>query len=73
MGGPASSTTAEIYMYPHERTVISTALHSPKVWEQFIYDFYSILKTKHLENILHQTIKFAMGEESNGELTFFDT
>ena len=79
MGGPASSTTAEIYMYPHERTVISTALHSPKVWEQFIYDVYSILKSKHLENIfhhinsLHQTIKFAMGEESNGELTFFDT
>ena len=31
MGGPASSTTGEIYMQPHERTAISTALHHPKV------------------------------------------
>ena len=78
MGGPASST-AEIYMYPHKRTVISTALHSPKVWKQFVYDVYSILKSKHLENVfhyinnLHQNIKFTLREESNGELTFFDT
>ena len=33
MGGPASSTTAEIYVKAHERTAISTALHPPKVWE----------------------------------------
>ena len=33
MGGPASSTTAEIYMQAHESTAISTALHPPKVWE----------------------------------------
>ena len=33
MGGPASSTTAEIYMQTHERTAISTALHPPKVWK----------------------------------------
>ena len=33
MGGPASSTTTEIYMQGHERTAISTALHPPKVSE----------------------------------------
>ena len=33
MGGPAYSTTAEIYMQAHERTTISTALHPAKVWE----------------------------------------
>ena len=63
-------------MHPYERTVISTALHSPKVWEKFVYDVYSILKSKHLENVfhhinnLHQNFNFTMGEESNGELTF---
>ena len=31
MGGPASSTTAEICMQAHECTAISTTLHPPKV------------------------------------------
>ena len=34
MGGPASSTTAEIYMQAHESTAISTALNPPKIWER---------------------------------------
>ena len=33
MRGPASSTTAEIYMQAYERTAITTPLHHPKVWE----------------------------------------
>ena len=33
MGGPASSTTAEIYMQAHEQTAISKALHPSKIWE----------------------------------------
>ena len=33
MGGSASSTTAEIYKQAYELTAITTALHSPKVWE----------------------------------------
>ena len=33
MGGPASSTTADIYMQTYEHTAITTALHPPKVWE----------------------------------------
>ena len=33
MGGPASSTTAEIYMQVYECTAITTALHPPKVWK----------------------------------------
>ena len=58
---------------------MSTALHPPKVWEQFVDDVYSILKRTHLENFfqhinnLHQNIKFTMEEESNGELAFLDT
>ena len=31
MGGPVSSTTAEIYMQAYECTAITTALHPPKV------------------------------------------
>ena len=48
MGGSASSTTAEIYMQVYERTAITTALHPPKVWEQFVDDVYSIRKRTHL-------------------------
>ena len=33
LGGPASSTTTEIYMQAYEHTAITTALHPPKVWE----------------------------------------
>ena len=49
MGGPASSTTIEIYMQGCERTAITTALHRPKVWERFVNDVYSILQRTHLE------------------------
>ena len=71
MGGPASSTTAEIYRHAYERTAITTALHPPKVCEKFVDDVYSVLKRTHLENFLHhinnlyQNFKFAMEEESN--------
>ena len=44
MGGPPSSTTAELYIQAHERTAISRVLHPPKVWERFVDDVYSILK-----------------------------
>ena len=79
MGGPASSTTSEIYMQAHERTAISTALHPPKVLERYADDVYSILKRTHLENFfyhinnLRQNIKFTMEEDSNGEIAFLDT
>ena len=79
MEGSESSTTAEIYMQAHELTAISTALHSPKVWNRFVDDVYSILKRTSLENVfhhinnLHQNIKFTMEKESNGVLAFLDT
>ena len=38
MGGPASSTTAEIYRRAYERTAITTALHPPKVCEKLFDD-----------------------------------
>ena len=53
MGGPASSTTAEIYIQAYEHTAITTALHPPNVWERFVDDVYSIFKRMHLENFFH--------------------
>ena len=66
-------------MQAYESTAITTALHPPKVWEQFVDDVHSIFKGTHLENFfhrinnLHQNIKFTMEEESNGEVAFLDT
>ena len=66
MGGPASSTTAEIHMQGYECTAITTALNPPKVWERLVDEVYSILKRTHLENFLHfinnlhQNIKFTI-------------
>ena len=79
MGGPASSTTIEIYMQAYEHTAITTALRPPKVWKGFVDDVYSILKRSHLENFFHhinnlqQNMKFTMEEERNGELAILDT
>ena len=79
MGGPASSTTAEIYMQAYKRTAITMPLHPPKVWERIVDDVYSILKRTHLENFfhhinnLHQNITFTMEEEINRELVVLDT
>ena len=70
MGGQASSTAAEIFIQ---------TLHPRKVWEQFVYDFYSILKSSHFENSfhqinnLHQKINFTIAEESVGEIAFLHT
>ena len=66
-------------MQADEHIAMTTVLHSPKLWERFADDVYSILKRSHLENFfhhtnnLHQNIKFTMEEESNGELVFLDT
>ena len=43
LGRTTSSTTAENYIQAHEHIVISTALHTPKVWAQFVDDVYPIL------------------------------
>ena len=48
IGGPAYSTTAEIYMQAYEHTATTKALHPPEVWEQFVDDVYSIFKCTHL-------------------------
>ena len=66
-------------MQAYKGTAITTALHPPKVCEQFVDNAYFILKRTHLGNFfhhinnLHQNIKFTMEEESNGELAFLDT
>ena len=70
----AMQMTSCIFMQARKQTAISTALHPPKVWEQFLGGVYSIFKRTHLENLfhhinnLHQNIKFTMEEESNGKL-----
>ena len=75
MGDQASSTTVEIYMQASKRTAVTTALHPPKVWEQFVDNVYSILKHSYLENFfhhinsLHQNIKLSMEEEYNVEIS----
>ena len=53
MGGPATSTTAEIYMQSHEHTAIFTALRPPIVWKRFADDIYSIFERTHLGNFFH--------------------
>ena len=58
MGGPASSTTAEIYMQAYKRTAITTVLHPTKVMERFADDVYSILKHSHLQNFFHHINSF---------------
>ena len=66
-------------MHAHEHTATSLALHSLKVWEQFVHDIYSIVECTLLENFfhhinnLHQNIKLTAEEESIGELAFLDT
>ena len=49
MERPACSNTVEIYIQTHKQATISTALHPPKVWEQYVHDAGSILKRTHLE------------------------
>ena len=77
MLGPA--TIAYIYIQDHEQTTISTALHPPKVWQQFVDDFYFVLKCNHIKNFfnhynnLHQNITFTMEEKNDGETAFLNT
>ena len=42
VGGPAFSTTTDIYMQAHAEIRIATVLHPPKVWKRFDDDVYSI-------------------------------
>ena len=71
MGGPASSTTAEIYFQVYKQTSTSAVLHPAIVWERFISDVYSILKYIYLEKVFHhinnhhRNIQFTMEEEIN--------
>ena len=66
-------------MQGYERAAITMALCSLNVWEQFVADVYCIINRIHLENVfhrinnLHQNIKFALEEESNGQLAFLET
>ena len=66
-------------MQADQQTIIFTAQHLSKVWERFVDDVYSIVKSTHLENFfhhmnnLHQNIKFTLEKEINGEIAFLDT
>ena len=54
VGGPASSTAAEIYMQAHECTAIFTTPNPPKVWRKFVDDVYSVPKRTHSGKFSHQ-------------------
>ena len=79
MEGPASSTTAKLYMQAQEQTAMSATPHTPKIWKRFVDDAYSILKRTNFEkffchmNNLHQNIKFTMEKEGNGERAYPDS
>ena len=44
-GGQASSKRAENYMQAHEHTAISSALHSPNIWNQTSPNIWDLLMT----------------------------
>ena len=44
MGGPASSTTVDIYMQARKHTAISMALHPPTVWQIVLNNFHPNIK-----------------------------
>ena len=46
MGGPVSSTTAEIYMQAHESTAISMALHLQKLGNNLLMMFTLLLNVR---------------------------
>ena len=79
MGAPVFSTAVEICMQAYENTPISTALYSPKVWERFFDDIYSLLKRTHLKKLfyhisnIYQNIKFTIKEKRKKELAFLQT
>ena len=76
MGGPTSAIVSEIYMQSLERTAITTADHSPKVWERHVDDLFSIVHKIYLQelpehiNNLHPQTQFNKEEENN---SFLDT
>ena len=79
MGGPTSSTVAEIYMISHEQTALTTTTCPPKVWERYVDDVFLIIKKHWLEefydhiNGLHEQIKFTIEKEKDSNLAFLDT
>ena len=79
MGGPASLIAAEIYMISIETTAVTTADTSPRIWEHYVDDVFSILCRCNLEqffqciNSLHPKTKFTMEKEENSTIPFLDT
>ena len=79
MGGPPSSTVAEIYMQGTETTALTTTIHPPKVWERHVDDIFSIIRKSNLHDFfqhidcLHPKTKFTMETEENSQLPFLDT
>ena len=78
MGGPAFSTTEEIYMQAHEKTTIFTEPQTPKFWRWYVDDVYFILKRaqpdkflNHVNN-LNQNNNFITEKKSKVEVAFFD-
>ena len=71
MGGPTSAIVSEIYMQSLETTAITTADHSPKVWERHVDDVFSIVHKIYLQellehiNNLHPQTQFTKEDENS--------
>ena len=75
MGGP----TSEIYMQALEMTAITTAYHTPKIWERYVDDVFSVIQRIYLEellyhiNSLHPQTQFTKEEDQDSILKFLNT
>ena len=79
MGGTTSATVSEICMQALEITAITTADHSPKIWERHVDDDFSVKQRIYLHELLHHInslrpqTQFTKEEEKDSILPFLDT
>ena len=78
MGNPLSSFLAEVVMQELEDQSLTNDTNI-KLWDRFVDDAFSIMKTHHIENVFHTInnttdgITFTMEKEKDGEIAFLDT
>ena len=79
MGRPCSPLVTKAYMEHFKQLALSSALHPPRIWYQFVDDTFCVIKTAfaneftdHIKS-LDKNIKFTREEEEDGALPFLDT
>jgi hypothetical protein len=77
MGNPLSTFLAEAVMQNLEHQTITNDINI-KLWDRFVDDAFSIMKTHHIENVFDSInnttdgIVFTMEKEEDGEIAFLD-